>query len=179
MASVSKFFNSKEPKVFFVHDFDRENETPGGLTVAYRFSKDRMRILYGFAICSTKDKYNKKVGRDLAKSRIGKVTEFNSYVELIDFLQYMSDTTTLLDAMNPQFLVEIATFDVLSKTAINLILVDMIADKIGEKYWRYEEREEEQYDYYDDDEYDDEYEEGDEDYEEEVEEEKENESRKS
>jgi len=115
----------------------------------------------------------------LAKSRIGKVTEFNSYVELIDFLQYMSDTTTLLDAMNPQFLVEIATFDVLSKTAINLILVDMIADKIGEKYWRYEEREEEQYDYYDDDEYDDEYEEGDEDYEEEVEEEKENESRKS
>ena len=159
MASVSKFFNSKEPKVFFVHDFDRENETPGGLTVAYRFSKDRMRILYGFAICSTKDKYNKKVGRDLAKSRIGKVTEFNSYVELIDFLQYMSDTTTLLDAMNPQFLVEIATFDVLSKTAINLILVDIIADKIGEKYWRYEEREEEQYDYQDDeDEYDDEYE---------------------
>ena len=159
MASVSKFFNSKEPKVFFVHDFDRENETPGGLTVAYRFSKDRMRILYGFAICSTKDKYNKKVGRDLAKSRIGEVTEFNSYVELIDFLQYMSDTTTLLDAMNPQFLVEIATFDVLSKTAINLILVDIIADKIGEKYWRYEEREEEQYDYQDDeDEYDDEYE---------------------
>jgi hypothetical protein len=61
-------------KIQFIHRrkfnlFDLQPSSRGGLTVAYQEVKPGL-IEYSIARCSTRDNFNKKMGRDIATGRL-------------------------------------------------------------------------------------------------------------
>lgn len=75
-------YNEKEYKVRYQHKRIIKNEqiySKGGTTIAYisdsRYGSPKPPLLMAEAHCSSKDSYNKKIGRMIALGRLKKIIE--------------------------------------------------------------------------------------------------------
>jgi hypothetical protein len=61
------------PTSFFYYRSSKWN-----ITVAYRRSSDRSQVIYGAAFCRLTDRFDKRLGRQIAEGRMRECTEFIS-----------------------------------------------------------------------------------------------------
>lgn len=62
--------NSLAHRIRFCHSFDKNN-SKGGVTLAYRINEDTVSL--GYAFCSDRDSYSRKMGNSIASGRLSKI----------------------------------------------------------------------------------------------------------
>lgn len=105
------------------HDKDGNVLQTGGITVVYRVDEDK--VVYQFSVCSNKDQFSKKIGKEVSRIRLAEnplevpgevVIDYftNMSLETLKGLNLKAATKVIdnlsLEDINPDFLVELGIY---------------------------------------------------------------------